>query len=303
MTPTGLISAGVAVCAPVVIPQESPCLVKQWELVEFAGSGSLADVYRARPAGSRGSPAAGYAVKILRPEWEGNPQAIRLLQREATVGRIFKHPHLAPVLASSVRESPRLLAMPWLEGSTLRAQLDAERCFDVSVALWIARQTAEALDALHSAGWMHGDVTPGNIFIAPSGHVTLIDLSFARRRDEFGTAADRPVMGTCRYIAPEYLTSAYLPDIRSDIYSLGAMLYELFAGVPPYPAADLSDLATMQRQTAPPLLSRLAPHVPREVVRLISSMIAKDPIRRLQSPRELIERLIALEIGSFSARA
>ena len=304
MTQTGLISAGAAVCAPVVVPQESPCLVKQWELVEFAGNGSLAEVYRARPAGSRGSQSAGYAVKILRPEWEGNPGAIRLLQREAAVGRIFKHPHLAPVLASSVRESPRkLFAMPWLEGSTLRRQLDAERCFDVSVALWIARQTAEALDALHTAGWMHGDVTPGNIFIAPSGHVTLIDLSFARRRDESGSAADRPVMGTCRYIAPEYLTSAYLPDIRSDIYSLGVVLYELFAGVAPYPSADLADLATMQRQTSPPLLSRPAPHVPREIVRLISSMIAKDPIRRPQSPRELIERLIALEIGSFSARA
>lgn len=303
MTQTGLISTGAAVCAPVVVPQKSSCLAKQWELVEFAGQGSLALVYRARPAGSRGSKTAGYAVKMLRPEWEDNPTAIRLLQREAVVGRSIAHPHLAPVLASSVLEAPRLLVMPWLEGASLRARLDAGGCFDAAEALWIARQTAEALDALHAAGWMHGDVTPSNIFIAPSGHVTLIDLSFARRRDEFGTVVDRPVMGTCHYIAPEYLTSAYLPDIRSDIYSLGMVLYELFSGVLPYPAADLAELAVMQRQSSPPLLSRLAPHVPREIVRLVSSMIANDPLRRPHSPRELIDRLIALEIGAFSARA
>lgn len=303
MTQTGLISTGAAVFAPVVVPRESCRLVKQWELVEYAGRGSLAQVYRARPAGSRGSAAAGYAVKMLRPEWEDNPDAVRLLQREAVVGRRVTHPHLAPVLASSVLAAPRLLVMPWLEGYTLRARLDAGQCFDAAEALWIARQTAEALDALHTAGWMHGDVTPGNIVVAPTGHATLIDLSFARRRDEIGSAVDRPVMGTCRYIAPEYLTSAYLPDIRSDIYSLGAVLYELLSGEPPYPAADLAELASVQRQSSPPRLSSQAPHVPREAASLVSSMIANDPLRRPQSPRELLDRLIAQEIAAFSARA
>ena len=120
--------------------------------------------------------------------------------------------------------------MPWLEGASLAARLADGQQFGVPEALWIARQTAEALDALHAAGWMHGDVTPGNIHVSPTGHVTLLDLNFARRSDEIGSAVDRPIMGTCSYLAPEYLTSALRPDIRSDIYSLGVVLFEMSFG-------------------------------------------------------------------------
>jgi len=303
MIQTRLIPTGGAVCAPVAGKAELPCRVKQWELVEFAAQGSLAQIYRARPAGSAADRTANYAVKMLRSAWRDDPRAVRLLQREALVGQIVSHPHLAPILASSVLDPPRLLVMPWLEGASLRARLDAGRQYEVAETLWIARQTAEALDALHAAGWMHGDVTPGNIHVSPTGHVTLIDLSFARRREETGSAADRPVMGTCQYIAPEYLTSALRSDIRSDIHSLGVVLFEMLSGHLPYPAADLAELATLQRQSAPAELARLAPQAPREVVRLVGRMIAKEPLRRPQSPRELIERLVALEIGAFSSRA
>ena len=150
---------------------------------------------------------------------------------------------------------------------------------------------------------MHGDVTPGNIQVSPTGHVTLLDLNFARRRDEFGSAVDRPIMGTCNYLAPEYLTSALRPDIRSDIYSLGAVLFEVLSGRRPFAAETLVQLSLQHRQAALPDLGRLAPHVPREVVQLVRQMMAKEPLRRPQTPRELIERLVALEIGSFSQRA
>ena len=132
------------------------------------------------------------------------------------------------------------MVMPWLEGASLGARLAEGQQFGVPEALWIVRQTAEALDALHTAGWMHGDVTPGNIHVSPTGHVTLLDLNFARRRDEFGSAVDRPIMGTCGYMAPEYLTSALRPDIRSDIYSLGAVLFEILAGRRPYAGETLA---------------------------------------------------------------
>ena len=188
-------------------------------------------------------------------------------------------------------------------GGVAQARLAAGRQFDVPAALWIARQTAEALEALHAAGWMHGDVSPGNIHVSPSGHVTLMDLSFARRRDEDGSAADRPVMGTFRYIAPEHITSSLATDIRSDIYSLGVVLFEMLAGRVPFLGEDLAELAVEHRQSAPPDLRRLAPHVPREVALLVRQMMAKNPLRRPQTPRELIERLVRLEIGAFSERA
>ena len=279
---------------------ESPGRARQWELVEFAAQGSLAKIYRARPVGTPADRRATYAVKMLRPCWQDDPEAIRLLRREAMVGRSVSHPHLAPVLTALVAEPPRLLVMPWLEGASLCDRLAAGHQFDVPRTLWIARQAAEALDALHSAGWMHGDVTPGNIHISPTGHVTLIDLSFARRGDEIGSAADRPIMGTCSYIAPEYFTSALRADIRSDLYSLGVVMFEMLSGRLPYLGKDLAALATQHRQSSPADLTRLAPHVPREVIRLVQQMTAREPLRRPQSPRELIDRLVSLEIGMFA---
>ena len=279
---------------------ESAGRAKQWELVEFVAQGSLARIYRARPIGSPADRRANYAIKMLRPCWQDDAEAIRLLRREAMVGRSVSHPHLAPVLTASVTEPPRLLVMPWFEGASLYDRLAEGHQFDLPRTLWIARQTAEALDALHTAGWMHGDVTPGNIHVSPTGHVTLIDLSFARRGNEIGSAADRPIMGTCSYIAPEYFTSALRADIRSDLYSLGVVMFEMLSGRLPYLGTNLAALATEYRQSSPADLARLAPHVPREVIRLVQQMTAREPLRRPQSPRELIDRLVSLEIDAFA---
>jgi serine/threonine-protein kinase len=303
MTQTGLISTDRGSAAPVAVAAKPHYRVRQWELVEFVGLGSLARIFRARPAVAAADQPPTYAVKMLRPCWEDDERAIRLLQREAVVGQSISHPHLVPILSACVLEPPRLLVMPWLEGASLAERLAAGQQFGVPEALWIVRQTAEALDALHRAGWIHGDVTPGNLHISASGHVTVLDFNFARRREEIGSAADRPIMGTCGYLAPEYLTSALRPDIRSDIYSLGAVLFELLSSQRPFTAATLAELAMQHRQAAPVDLGRLAPHVPREVIPLVRRMLAKEPLRRPQTPRELIDRLVALEIATFSQRA
>jgi serine/threonine-protein kinase len=302
MTQTGLILAD-SIAAPVAVAAKPHCRVRQWELVEFVGLGSLAHIFRARPAGAAADQPAAYAVKMLRPCWEDDARAICLLQREAVVGQSISHRHLVPILTASVLEPPRLLVMPWLEGASLAVRLAEGQQFGVPESLWIVRQAAEALDALHQAGWIHGDVAPGNIHVSSSGHVTLLDFNFARRSDEISSAVDRPIMGTCGYLAPEYLTSALRPDIRSDIYSLGVVLFELLSGQRPFTAETLAELAAQHRQSASPELARLAPHVPREVIPLVRRMMANEPLRRPQTPRELIDRLVALEIATFSQRA
>ncbi|NQU22944.1 MAG: serine/threonine protein kinase [Candidatus Nealsonbacteria bacterium] len=280
-----------------------PRRLGQWELVELAAKGGLARVYRARAADCRDDQPAGYALKVLRDQWETDPRAIAMLAREAEAGRSVSHPHLVSVLRARVSRPPRYLVMPWLDGSTLQSLLNSTAVLDLPTALWFARQTAEALDAMHRAGWMHGDVKPGNLLISPEGHVTLLDLGFARRPHEVGSAVDRCVLGTCNYMAPELITSALRPDIRSDVYSLGATLYETLAGRPPFIGQSLADLAGQHRQAIPPSLQRLAPHLRADVVRLVHRMLAKAPLRRPQTPAELIERLSRLEISTFSERA
>ena len=245
-------------------------------MVNFAAEGGLAQIFRARPAGSQPNQPALYALKMLLPDWQNDAQAVRLLKREAQVGQSVSHPHLIPILFASVQQSPRFVVMPWLEGATLRTAawppVSVSTCPQV---LWIARQTAEALDALHQAGWMHGDVKPSNIMLSPEGHATLLDLGFARRTDETGSAVDRCVLGTFHYIAPEFLTSAIRADIRSDIYSLGAVLYRILAGRLPFVGDDLAELASQHKQSLPPDLRRIAPHLPAGVARLVHRCFPK----------------------------
>ena len=102
---------------------------------------------------------------------------------------------------------------------------------------------------MDQAGWMHGDVKPSNIFLSPQGHLTLLDLGFARHRDE--AEGPRAIFGTGYYIAPEHFTARCRPHVRSDIYSLGVVLYQLLAGRLPLEGETLQEVAAAHKQTAP----------------------------------------------------
>lgn len=164
--------------------------------------------------------------------------------------------------------------------------------------LWIARQAAEGLAALHEAGWLHGDLKPEHVLVSDEGHATLIDFGFAR---PLGAAsATHAVRGTPRYLAPECLVSTLRVDQRSDLYSLGAMLFHWLAGRAPFDAATHADLARQHRQELPVDLRALVPSLPTGVVVLVRELLAKSPERRPQSAREVIERLWPLEIDAFA---
>ena len=225
-----------------------------------------------------------------------------MLAREAEVGHQVSHPHLIAILESQLKRAPQFLVMPWLEGATLQSYATSRHMLDPPAVLWIARQTAEALAALDQAGWRHGDVKPSNVFLSPRGHVTLLDLGLARHRDE-KTEGPPAIAGSGYYLAPEHASSAHRPDIRSDIYSLGVVLYQLLAGRLPLEGETLEQMVAAHKQTAPVNLRRVAPHVPRRVAELVHRMLAKDPLRRPQSPAELVAELVRLEIATFSERA
>lgn len=273
-----------------------------WELVRLIGEGQLCRVYAARPAAHAADRTAGYAVKVLDERWHDRPAALEVVRREAIVGKKVSHPHLISVLSAHVGGPPYFLVMPLLEGATLERRLAAGERPSIAVALWIARQIAEALDALHQAEWMHADVKPSNIFLSAVGHATLLDLGFARQPADTTSLVNRCVTGTMYYIAPEMITSALRPDIRSDLYSLGATLYEMLAGRPPFAARSLEQLAEQHRQVEPRPIRLDAPLVPAKVARFAHQMLAKDPLRRPQTPREAVERLIELEIETFDMR-
>ena len=282
---------------------DRPHLVEGWELLERVAQGTYSHVYRARPA-DRGSPTPGaYAVKVLREPWCDRREIAELLRCEARVAYEVCNPHLISVLAASTVNKPFFLVAPWLDGQTLSRILDSDRGIDLPNVLWIARQTAEALHALETAGWMHGDVKPNNLIVSPEAHVTLIDLGFARPLGNGESVVDRPVMGTYHYIAPELIISRLAADIRSDIYSLGVVLFQMLARRLPFKGETLAQLAEQHRSWRPPDLRQLVPSLPGGLTRLVREMLSKNPWRRPRHAQEVVDRLMNLEVASFAQRS
>ncbi len=275
--------------------------VGRWQLVERLATGTWSEVFAARPDGARDDGPAAYALKRLQPHCEREPRATAMLAREAIVAAEVTHPHLISVLVAHVERAPFYVVMPRLAGQSLDQRLSSGDRPSLAETLWIGRQVSEALAALEQAGWLHGDVKPQNIFVGPAGHATLLDLGFARRRDEAIDYDAGHLLGTPHYLAPELISSVLQADIRSDIYALGATLYEMLAGRVPF-EGDLPTVATKQRQETPPRLRTLASQVPEPVAELIHNMLAKEPLRRPQTAGKLCERLVDLEIRYLAAR-
>lgn len=279
-----------------------PKTIGKWELVSLLGEGAFARVFRGRPAGSRSCQAAHYAVKVMRDRWQNDATAIECWHREATVGRAVVHRNLVSVLDAQLAEPPRLIVMPYVPGGSLAARLTRSKWLGLPMAIWITRQVAEALCALHAAGWAHLDIKPSNVLISASGHVTLLDLSMARPLESVACVIDRPVLGTLKYVAPELLTSQIPADGRSDIYSLGVMLFELLTGRLPFNGETAGDLVVNHRQGVPKNIQAMVPSLPAGLVRLVRHMLAKDPLRRPQTAAGLVERLVSIEIETLAER-
>lgn len=243
-----------------------------------------------------------YAVKMISPECLDRALAERLLKREVEVAREVSHPNIVPILAWQFRQSPRYLVMPWLAGQTLRKMLKSQAPLPLAEALWIARQMAEALAALHQVGWIHRDLKPENVIISQDYHVTLIDLGFCVRQAEVQASAGLPVAGTPSYLAPEWFLPGYRPDGRADLFSLGLVLYEMLTGKRPYRVTNRHSLPAVHRSGRYASIRKVAPQLPEEITQLVARLLARVPVRRPSSAESVCEALRRLEIEFFTDR-
>jgi serine/threonine protein kinase len=270
-----------------------------YELLRRLGGGPMTEVYAARDRAAD----APCAVKVLRDDWDDPPTAIKLLQREARAGLHVRHPHLVRVTHAHVTREPYFLVMELLPGESLRRRLRRDYRLDVADALWVARQTAEALAALHAAGFLHGDLKPDNLRLVADGTAVLIDLGFAHRPGENAAFLRAGyVLGTANYLAPELCDAAPDDDFSSDLFSLGVTLFETLTGRLPYPAGSLRQTFTRHRCDPPADVRRHVGGVSPALAALLERLLAHRPEERPRAAA-VVEQLIRLEIAALRRRS
>ncbi len=252
------------------------------------GRGGMATVYLARDI-PQGQPVA---VKIMHPAVATALGAERFL-REIEIARSMAHPLIVPLFESGEAGDALYYIMPYLEGESLSARLERERQLPLDDALRITRDVAEALGYAHGRGVLHRDVKPENILLS-GGRALVADFGLARA---IGAANYQKltqtgiIVGTVYYMSPEQLSDDRDLDQRSDIYSLGCLLYEMITGGPPFTGRSLTELVTRILRNPVPSVRAKHPSVPQAVDQAISRAMAKAPTARFATMEELLAAL------------
>ncbi len=262
-------------------------IVGPYRITEQLGSGGMATVYKAYHA----SLDRYVAVKILHPAFKANPQFFERFQREARIVANLEHPHIIPVYDFSEHNGEPYLVMRFVEGDTLKHRMDALPMAPTEI-LHLVRPVCQALSYAHQKGVLHRDIKPSNIMISESGDVFLTDFGLARMvQTGESTLSQDMMVGTPQYISPEQAQGISQLDGRTDIYSLGVVLFEMLTGRVPF-SAD-TPFATVHDHiyTPLPLPSAINPGIDSNVERMLLKTLAKEPKDRFESAAELLTAL------------
>jgi beta-lactam-binding protein with PASTA domain len=253
------------------------------------GRGGMADVFLARDV-LLDRPVA---VKVLFPEYATDPAFVERFRREAQAAANLNHPNIVSVYDWGRVGNTYFMAMEYVEGRTLADILRSDQALTSAQAADIAGEVAAALSFAHRNGVVHRDVKPANILIGSTGVVKVADFGIARAVDtaqEANLTQTGAVMGTATYFSPEQAQGGQ-PDPRSDVYSLGIVLYEMVAGAPPFLGENAVGVAYKQVHDQPRPLNQIVLDIPRAFEAIVAKCLAKDPVIRYQSADALRDDL------------
>lgn len=269
--------------------------IGHFQIVRRLGSGGMGDVYEGYDQSLKRT----VAVKVLPPELGRHDSFVqRFYSEAASVAKII-HPHIVQIFFIGEDLGQHYFAMEYVEGESLAEQLSCG-CLSVAAALNVIEQILQGLEAAHRAGLVHRDVKPGNILRErETDRYLLVDFGLVKSlNDDSGPTLSGTVLGTMDYISPEQGSSRGV-DARSDLYSLGVVLYECLSGKLPFTADSPTGMIFQHVYERPVPLSEVAGPVPAAVTAIVSKMMAKDPTHRYADARAVLDDIRAFQQGEL----
>jgi serine/threonine protein kinase len=273
----------------------------QYRLVSLLGVGGMGEVYLADDTRLDRR----VALKVLPAHLTSDHTQLGRFQQEARAASALNHPNIVTIYEINEAHGTHYIATELIEGMTLRARM-ASGGLTLGEAIEIAVQVASALNAAHSAGVVHRDIKPENVMLRPDGYVKVLDFGIAKLMERQRPVPDAEaatralvqtgrgvVMGTTRYMSPEQARGTAV-DARTDIWSLGVVLYEMAAHQVPFPGETAGDCIATILKTQPEPLTRLVPDLPKQLEWIVQKALRKDRDERYQTVKELLSDLRAV---------
>ena len=260
-------------------------LDNRYELLEVIGTGGMAVVYKARCHRLNRL----VAVKVLKDEFSGDDEFRRRFRAEGEAVAMLSHPNIVQVFDVSASDNAYYIVMELIDGISLKQYMEVKGVLNWKETLHFATQIAQGLEHAHSRGIVHRDIKPHNVMVLKNGSVKVMDFGIAQVMNKSSTLT-KEALGSVHYISPEQAKGSYT-DSRSDIYSLGVVMYEMMAGRPPYDGESPVAVAIQHINGGAPAPTTLNPNIPRGMEQIIMKAMALEPRDRYASATELLNDL------------
>ncbi|MCA9091657.1 MAG: serine/threonine protein kinase, partial [Planctomycetaceae bacterium] len=242
-------------------------------IFEEIGVGGMGVVYRARYEKN----GTEVALKVLAPELVADPKIEKRFIRETDILKKLRHPNVVRLFGAGKSKTQRFYAMELVEGGTLDSILKRRGTLTWEETVAYSMQIAKALEHAHNAGIVHRDLKPGNLLVGDDGELKLSDFGIARDTQATALTQAGKTVGTMNYMAPEQISGAQPISLRTDLYALGCVMFQMLSGSPPFRSENQAELLFKHLDEMPPSIHDLNPDVPVPLGNLINDLLAKHP--------------------------